>query len=119
MIALHGATHGPDYWRDLLVLTVQEIIREPNYTPAILAEVQRPTLVIQGANDRVNAPSHHGEFIAAHIPAAERWLPAETGHSVHDERLFAWIEKIFDFLARRGDDFNNALYTSETQPIFR
>ncbi len=56
MIALHGQTHGEEYWRELLQLTVREIISKPNYTAEDLAKVQRPTLVIQGANDRVNAP---------------------------------------------------------------
>jgi pimeloyl-ACP methyl ester carboxylesterase len=56
MIALHGPTHGPDYWRDLLQLTLREIITEPNYTPVDLAQVQRAVLVIQGANDGSTRP---------------------------------------------------------------
>lgn len=110
MIALHGPTHGPDYWRELLRLTVHAIITEPNYTPADLAQVQRPTLVIQGANDRVNAPARHGEFIAEHIPYAELWVPAGVGHTVHGERLLEWVTRVLDFLARRGDDANETLY---------
>ncbi len=109
MIALHGATHGENYWRELLRLTVAEIIAAPNYTPADLARVTRPTLVIQGAQDRVNAPMRHAQFIAQHIPDAEQWIPAGVGHNVHDEMLFAWIERVLDFLARRGDDANDAL----------
>ncbi|MEW5869457.1 MAG: alpha/beta fold hydrolase [Chloroflexota bacterium] len=110
MIALHGPTHGPDYWRDLLRMTVQEIITQPNYTPADLQAVQRPTLVIQGAEDRVNAPMRHGQFIAEHIPLAEAWLPPGVGHTVHAERLSEWIERVQDFLTRRGDPANEALY---------
>src|SRR5690606_4080916 len=83
---------------------------EPNYTPEDLGRVQRPTLIIQGANDRVNAPARHGEFIAENIPYAELWVPARVGHTVHDERLLEWVTRVLDFLARRGDDANEALY---------
>ncbi|MBI5304662.1 MAG: alpha/beta fold hydrolase [Chloroflexi bacterium] len=110
MIALHGAAHGTEYWRDLLRLTLHAIITEPNYTPDDLARVRRPTLVIQGAQDRVNAPMRHAQFIARHIPDAEYWIPAGIGHNVHDELLFDWITRVLDFLARRGDAGNDALY---------
>jgi pimeloyl-ACP methyl ester carboxylesterase len=110
MIALHGPTHGPDYWRDLLRVTVKAIISEPNYTPEDLQQVVRPTLVIQGENDRVNAPARHAQFIAQHIPYAELWIPAGVGHNVHLERLFEWIERIESFLDRRGEDASDALY---------
>jgi gamma-D-glutamyl-L-lysine dipeptidyl-peptidase len=110
MIALHGVTHGPDYWRDLLRLTLQELITQPNYTPQDLQQVQRPTLVVQGQNDRVNAPARHAQFIAGHIPYAELWIPAGVGHNVHFERLFEWVERIESFLDRRGDEANEALY---------
>ncbi len=110
MIALHGATHGPDYWRELLRLTVAEIIREPNFTQEDLARVARPVLVIQGEHDRVNAEAYHGPFIAHHIPAAELWIPQGVGHSVHHEQPCAWLERVRDFLARRGDPANETLY---------
>jgi gamma-D-glutamyl-L-lysine dipeptidyl-peptidase len=110
MIALHGPTHGPDYWRELLRLTLREIIAEPNYTPADLAQVQRPTLVIQGAKDVVNAPDRHAQFIAQHILDAELWVPLNVAHNVHREVPLEWLARVFDFLKRRGDDANEALY---------
>ncbi len=110
MIALHGATHGKEYWRNLVRLTLHAIITEPNYTPDDLARVSRPTFVIQGENDRVNAPMRHAQFIAQNIPDAEYWLPKGIGHNVHDEMLFDWIARVLDFLARRGDDANDLLY---------
>ncbi len=110
MIRLHGETHGPEYWRDLLRMTVDEIIKEPNYTPANLALVQRPTLVVQGENDRVNAPARHAQFIAQHVPYAELWIPSGIGHSVHLEVLFDWVQKIENFLDRRGTSAGEALY---------
>jgi pimeloyl-ACP methyl ester carboxylesterase/cell wall-associated NlpC family hydrolase len=110
MIALHGPTHGADYWRDLLRLTLREIITEPYYTPDDLARVKRPTFVIQGANDVVNAPDRHAEFIAHHIPAAERWIPSGVAHNVHHEVPLEWLTRVLDFLRRRGDEANDALY---------
>ena len=110
MIALHDPYFGQGYWRKLLKLTVDELISEPNYTPQDLARVHRPVLVIQGERDRVNAAYRHAQYIAQHIPFAEQWIPPAIGHSVHDEILFSWVEKVLDFLARRGDDQNEALY---------
>lgn len=102
MIALHGPVNGKDYWRDLLWLTMKEIISEPNYSPAELGRVERPTFVIMGAEDRVNAPDEHAQYIADHIPNAELWIPDKTGHNVHHERREEWIAKVLDFLERRG-----------------
>lgn len=103
MIALHGGTHGPDYWRDLLRITVRAIVSEPNYTPADLAQVRRAVLVIQGGNDTVNAPSRHAQFIAEHIPGAELWVPAGIGHTVHEELPDEWLSRVLDFLGRHEE----------------
>jgi pimeloyl-ACP methyl ester carboxylesterase len=108
MIALHGPTHGPDYWRELVRLTVGETIREPNYTPADLDKVSRPVLVIEGEKDRVNGTYAHGQFIADNIPGAKLWRPAGVGHHVHDEILDEWLARVLDFLARRGGDPSGA-----------
>jgi len=110
LIAYHAAANGPDYWRDYLRLCMQEIISQPNYTPDDLSLVERPVLVIQGENDSVNAPARHAQFIVEHIPLAELWIPLDTGHNVHLERTFAWVERVMDFLARRGDLLNERLY---------
>jgi pimeloyl-ACP methyl ester carboxylesterase len=102
MIALHSAKHGPGYWRELLWLTMKEIISEPNYSPADLARVNIPMLVIMGAEDTVNAPDEHAQYIAKHVPGAELWIPENTGHNVHQERQEEWLAKVLDFLRRRG-----------------
>ena len=102
MIRVHGPTHGQDYWRELLWLTMKEIISEPNYSPAELRRVTRPTLVIMGANDTVNAPDRHAQYIAENIPGAELWIPEDIGHNVHTDIPDQWLAKVFDFLARRG-----------------
>jgi len=102
MIELHGEVNGREYWREMLWLTMKEIISEPNYAPFELARVDKPTLVIMGAEDPVNAPDEHAQYIAKHIPNAELWIPEKTGHNVHLEHPTEWVEKVLDFLKRRG-----------------
>jgi pimeloyl-ACP methyl ester carboxylesterase len=99
---LHNDVHGSEYWRDLLWLTMKEIISEPNYSPAELARVEKPVLVIMGAEDAVNAPDEHAQYIANNIPNVELWIPEQTGHNVHDERREEWLARVLDFLERRG-----------------
>jgi len=100
--SLHNHVHGDKYWRDLLWLTMKEIISEPNYSPAELGRVEKPVLVIMGAEDTVNAPDEHAQYIANNIPDAELWIPEKTGHNVHLERREEWLAKVRDFLERRG-----------------
>lgn len=102
MISLHGDVNGKEYWRDLVWLTMKETISEPNYSPAELHCVDKPVLVIMGANDKTNAPDEHAQYIANNIPNAELWIPENTGHNVHLERGEEWVEKVLDFLKRRG-----------------
>src|SRR5215208_1869656 len=101
MIALHSEVNGKDYWREMLWLTMKEIISEPNYSPTELARVQKPTFVIMGADDTVNAPDGHAQYIANNIPNAELWIPEKTGHNVHLERREKWLAKVLDFLKRK------------------
>jgi hypothetical protein len=68
MIKLHvgvGVGSSSLYWRDLLWLTMKEIISEPNYSPAELRRAEVPTLVIMGAEDPVNAPDEHASILPA------------------------------------------------------
>jgi len=102
MIRLHGEVNGQDYWKDLLWLTMKEIISEPNYSPTDLAQVDLPMLVIMGADDTVNATDEHAQYIAEYVPNAELWVPEKTGHNVHQERESDWVVKVLDFLKRRG-----------------
>lgn len=110
MIRLHGETHGLDYWRDLLALTLRATISEPNYTAADLARVERPVLVIQGEHDHVNAPAGHAQFIARHIPFAELWLAPGLDHNVHLDLPLEWLRRVLDFLQRRGGDAGERLH---------
>lgn len=102
MVALHSEVNGQGYWKDLLWMTMKEIISEPNYSPADLARVNVPMLVIMGAEDTVNAPDEQAQYIANHVPNVELWIPEKTGHTVQNERKQEWIEKVLGFLARRG-----------------
>ena len=100
LVAQHGPTHGPDYWRELLRLTLAAILTGPNYTPADLAQVRRPVLVVQGAADSVNAPGRHAQYLAEHIPGASLWLPEGAGHNVHMERTDEWLARVLAWVAQ-------------------
>jgi len=102
MIQLHSEVNGKEYWRDLLQMTMKEIISEPNYTPEVLAKVSVPMLVIMGDQDKVNAPDEHAQYIAKHVPNAELWIPENTGHNVHHERKEEWVERVLGFLKGKG-----------------
>jgi len=102
MIKLHGEVNGKEYWKDLLWMTLKELISEPNYSPADLARIEMPMLVIMGAEDKVNAPDEHAQYIADNVRNAELWVPEKTGHNVHQERSDEWLETVLDFLKRRG-----------------
>jgi len=94
--------NGSEYWKDLLWLTMKEIISEPNYSPGDLARVNMPMLVIMGAEDTVNAPDEHAQYIAKYVPNAQLWIPEKTGHNVHKEREQEWVEKVLEFLKDKG-----------------
>jgi len=98
LIGSLGPQYPSDYWRDLMWLTMKEIISEPNYSPADLARVERPTLVIMGAQDTVNASDEHAQYIAENIPGARLWIPEDTGHNVHHERPEEWLSCVLGFL---------------------
>jgi pimeloyl-ACP methyl ester carboxylesterase len=98
MIQLHEDVNGEGYWKDLLWLTMKEIISEPNYSPADLARVDLPMLAIMGADDTVNAADEHAQYIAKHVPNAKLWIPENVGHNVHQEREDEWVAKVLEFL---------------------
>jgi gamma-D-glutamyl-L-lysine dipeptidyl-peptidase len=117
MIRLHGRWHGQEYWRELLAMTVAEIVSAPNYTPADLASTRPPVLAIEGQDDPVNARSGHGAFIAAQIPDAELWRPEGVGHSVHEERPVEWLARLDDFWSRRGTVERDRLWRLGSGPF--
>jgi pimeloyl-ACP methyl ester carboxylesterase len=102
MIRLHEEVNGAGYWRRLCLLSMKETMSEPNYSPADLAKVRRPVLVIMGADDGSNARDRHAQFIAENIPDAQMWIPEATGHSVHVERPQEWVERVLGFLEGKG-----------------
>ena len=116
MIRLHGRWHGAEYWRELLTMTVAEILSAPGYTPGDLASVSSPVLVIEGREDPVNAPAGHGAFIAANIPDGELWRPGGVGHTVHEERPAEWLQHVGDFWTRRGTEDRDRLWRLGSGP---
>ncbi len=109
VMALHSPMHGTEYWRELLRLTVEELLHEPGYSSDDLALVRRPVFVIQGALDTVYGSDAHGRFLARHISGAEAWFPLAAGHDVQREQIWPWCQHVLDFLERRGDDANDML----------
>lgn len=98
LAGLHDPLRYDGYWRELMDRTAKEISRAPNYSASQLKKVKTPVLVIQGADDQVNAPAHHAEFLAEHLPHSELWLAPETGHSVHEEHPDEWVKRVCKFL---------------------
>ena len=109
-VALHEPHHGEGYARLLIDLTREELLREPNYTPEQMAQVNLPVLFIQGENDAVNARSRFAQHMARAVPFAELWIPKNVAHNVHDEVANDWMDTARDFLSRRGNPESEALY---------
>lgn len=97
LAARHDRLHYRGYWRELIDRTGLEIARAPNYTARDLKKVKTPVLVIQGANDPVNAPSRHAQFLADHLGNAQLWLAPKTGHSVQEEQPQQWVTRVTKF----------------------
>ena len=66
-----------------------------------LAGVQTPTLVIWGADDKVNRPSG-GFTLARTMPHCDLYLAARTGHWVQWEQADLFNSLALDFLGREG-----------------
>ncbi len=97
LAGLHDGLRYSGYWRGLMDRTGNEIARAPNYSASDLRQVKTPVLVIQGANDPVNAPSQHAEFMAKNLAHAELWLAPNTAHSVHEEHPEEWVKRVTKF----------------------
>ncbi|NNC13680.1 alpha/beta hydrolase [Planctomonas sp. JC2975] len=64
-----------------------------------LSEVGCPALVVQGGRDRV-IPRPHGEWLAAHLPAAQLWLRPNDGHVSALKGLPVALDWLLDTTAR-------------------
>lgn len=115
VVTLHEPFHGQGYARALIELTLEEMIREPNYTPQQMSTLALPVLFIQGEQDGVNAHSRFAQRMARAVPFAEVWIPAGVGHNVHDEILSEWLARVRDFLSRRGTPEGEQLYRFRKQ----
>ncbi|AHX13296.1 3-oxoadipate enol-lactonase [Dyella jiangningensis] len=65
-----------------------------------IALIQRPTLVIAGANDTVTLASH-GEYIAANVPGA-RLVILPVVHLPNVEHTDRYVQTVLDFLLEDG-----------------
>ncbi len=57
-----------------------------------LGDIDRPTLVVQGGDDRF-VPRSHGEWLAANVPGAEVWIAEAEGHLTLLERRVADVHE--------------------------
>jgi pimeloyl-ACP methyl ester carboxylesterase len=62
-----------------------------------LTEIDRPTLVLHGTEDRTVAPEN-GRILAERIPNAELYLLEGAGHLYHSERAEEADEAVLDFI---------------------
>lgn len=67
---------------------------------ARLSRLPVPTLVLWGAQDRVNRPSG-GPMLAERMPNCDLYMAANTGHWVQFERAELFNRLCADFLAGR------------------
>ena len=83
--------------------TVTAIVQD-RYGPAPedvlrLAEIDRPTIVLHGTEDRTVAPEN-GSILAERIPNAELHLLEGAGHLYHSERAEEADQAVLDFIRR-------------------
>lgn len=64
-----------------------------------LADITVPVLILHGDKDRM-VPSAHGEWLAAHCPAAELRLAPDAGHITVLDSAPAALEWLRDRVAR-------------------
>ena len=91
---------GPEH-ADYVVARLMELwTTEPQITPADLAAIAAPTLIMAGDRD-VIAPDHT-RLIVDGIPDAQLCIVPGTGHGLIDEKPDFVTYAIRDFLARLG-----------------
>lgn len=97
---LYGIFGSRDYqtagaMRATLVRVVNEDLS------GLLPNIQAPTLVIWGENDR-DVPASHGQFIAQTIPNAQLHVLPGAGHYSYLDRLPQFCRLVRDFLSQDG-----------------
>jgi pimeloyl-ACP methyl ester carboxylesterase len=95
---LHGASGGVEAWPALLAAAAAAACDGPNLGVEQLAAMRVPTLVVEGADDDVNAPLGHARYLVEHLPDARSWRPEGRGHAVHTEDPQGWVAVIGQFL---------------------
>ena len=89
----------PDYLPVILDRLQELILREPNYTPEMLSQIQAPTLVLDGDLDDWIVREHL-EGMAEAIPSAELVFLPDLDHFAPFENPVAWTNAVLSFLAQ-------------------
>lgn len=71
-----------------------------SFTPEQLAEIEQPTLVIQGRDDRI-VPVEASYYLHRHISRSDLYIMANCGHWSQFEQATRFSKVIADFLADR------------------
>jgi len=91
---------GPEHADSVVARLMELWTTEPQITPADLAAIAAPTLIMAGDRD-VIAPDHT-RLIVDGIPGAQLCIVPGTGHGLIDEKPDFVTYAIRDFLARLG-----------------
>jgi len=65
-----------------------------------LSEINIPTLILHGTEDKI-LPVENAKILAENIPSAELILFKNTGHGLIIQELKLWTQKVIEFLKRK------------------
>lgn len=95
---LHTEQHGPEHWRSLITVLVEDAARRPELSAETLASVRCPVLLIAGDHDEPARQRQARQFAEAN-PRARHVEIAGAAHAAHQERPDDVVRLIGEFLA--------------------
>lgn len=90
----------PDGFEKLNAALAQMYQQQPNWTPAQLATIKAPTLIVDGDHDEAIKPDHT-RYIAKSIPGAKLQFIEGTSHFAFLQKPEVFNKVMLDFLAKR------------------
>lgn len=95
----HDDAEGPDHWKRIRNALATDWADRHHVRPEHGARITCPTLVLHGAEDRIE-PVSEAELVAERIPGAELRLVEDAGHMAQVDRPDFVGPAIRDFLGR-------------------